>query len=124
MKGKKLLQENEFEEAEQFLTAATEEHPLSGSIHLLRGITAKTQGKTDVAISAFKRVLYLDANNLLSRFYLASLWQAQGSFDRAMAQYRILLEQTEGQDPGSVVGSTEDLTIGLLRTACENALRQ
>jgi chemotaxis protein methyltransferase CheR len=123
-KGKKLLQEDSFEEAERLLTAAAEEHPLSGNIHLLHGITSKTQGKMDEALRAFRRVLYLDTNNLLARFYLASLWQAQGTYERATTQYQMLLKQTQNLEQNAIVAGTEDLTVGLLRTACENALRQ
>lgn len=124
LQGKKLLQEDNFDQAEQLLTAATEEHPLSGNIQLLYGIAAKTRGKTDQAISAFRRTLYLDSTNMLARFYLASLWQEKGTFDRAVVQYQMLLQQTKGHDPATVIGSTEGLTIGLLRAACENALQQ
>jgi len=124
IKAKQFLVEDKAEEAEEFLSVAVNKFPLSKDIHLLHGIAAKNRGKTDKAISAFRQVLYLDGDNLLARFYLASLWQACGTYERALTQYRILLGQTSGQDPNKIIGSTDDLTIGLLRAACEKALQQ
>ena len=68
--GMKLLQEQEYKKAEKFLFNATLAHPLSSKVHLLYGIVAKAQKKSQEAIASFRKVLYLDEKNILARFIL------------------------------------------------------
>jgi tetratricopeptide (TPR) repeat protein len=90
---------------------AAEVLPNSPQPFYLLGLIAKTQNRTDDAISAFQRVLQLDVRDVGANVYLAQFLMLQRKYAEALKLLRVALEV----EPYNAT-ATYNLTISLLRS--------
>jgi len=82
-------------QAEQLLDA----EPLQDDLHRLHGIALSHLGQHSEAEQAFRRSVYLNHDNLLSHFLLASLLKDIGDTARAHREFRALAKKLAMRNP-------------------------
>ena len=106
-----------WQEAENWCRRAIEHNKLVLDAYYTLALVLQHQGKLDLAIENMKKVVYIDHNNILGHYGLATLYyeshqlrQAQKSLENA---FRLLQDKP---DDGTVPGS-QGITAGRLRSA-------
>ncbi len=85
--------------AEQAAIDALRQFPLSPELHYLHAIVCAERGRSDAAIAALRRVLYIDPTLALAHFTLASILLRAGRQDEARRSYQAALTSCSGQSP-------------------------
>jgi chemotaxis protein methyltransferase CheR len=83
-----LLERRAFAAAEQRARQVLEHNPWLADAWLLLGLAAKWRDQPDPALSAFKRVLYIQPNCWPAHFYLGELYRARGEMPLASRAWR------------------------------------
>ncbi len=80
-----------------------EDDPLNDENHRCHGVALSHLGRHSEAEAAFRRSVYLNHDNLLSHYLLASLLKDCGDLDRARREFRALAKKLEIRDPDSPI---------------------
>lgn len=118
------LNRKEFELAETSARQALQSDPWSIDAFVLLGLAAKWREQSEEAVRWFKQAVYARHECWLARYYLADLYRAGGEPDKALREYRgvlQLLSQPTVPDNGIKVLPL-DLPLSELRFLCEHQL--
>jgi len=103
------------------------EHPLAAELHLLRAMLLADAGRTDDALAAIRRVLYLDRSLAIAQFTLGALLERTGDVAGAGRAYRNAADVAGAAAPDAPLPLGDGAHCGELaeaaRRACERVTR-
>ncbi|WP_437204455.1 CheR family methyltransferase [Planctomicrobium sp. SH664] len=112
---RKLLDHAQCAFAREQLQLCLKENPLLLEAHLLQASLSEEEGKTERAVEAYRRALYLDRNCCIAHFHLALLQRATGDYDGAGKSYQTVLKLCDSQDGHAIVEFGDGVCYGRLR---------
>ncbi len=86
------FKEKNFKTAENYIRKALNLFQENGEAHLLYGIMLEMKRKIDLAISEFKKSIYLEPKMNLSRSHLANIYLKRGEVKEAINQLKKIVE--------------------------------
>ncbi len=90
----------------------------------LRATILQERGDLDEAITALKRVLYLDPDFVLARFVLGNMTMQQGRKPEALRHFNIAHSQLSKYERDDILAGSDDLTANQLETLIAAMLDQ
>jgi chemotaxis protein methyltransferase CheR len=99
----------DLDQAQAWAEAACRQAPLSAPAHYVRGLALQEAGRSEEALAALRRSVFLDPGSVLAQVALADLLARQGEPTRAHSALRAaaaLLDQVDGAEPVSDDGPT------------------
>jgi chemotaxis protein methyltransferase CheR len=87
--------------------ALAEKDPASATAQRIQGLVELELGRAKEATSCFRHALYLDANDLLSRFFYALGLRALGEQRQALLQLQVLESSLGTRDPDTLLDDGE-----------------
>ena len=111
-------------QAEQVCAAATARHPLSAELHYLHAILLLGLEQNEAAVSAIRRVLYLDRSLALAHFTLGTILQELGDVDGAQRAYRNTRDLCGSRPPDELVPLSNGERVGRLKETADRLLTQ
>jgi chemotaxis protein methyltransferase CheR len=109
--------------AEQAAIDALRRHPLCPELHYMHAVVCAELGRTEAAIAALRRVLYIDPALALAHFMLASVLRRAGRRDEAQRSYQAALSACRAQSPDDVLALSEGEPVRSLVVSVEAQLR-
>lgn len=88
---------------------------LDAAAHLLRGCVLQELGRSDEAVAAFSRVLFLDADSLMAHFALGTLARQAGDRRAATRHFREAVRLLGRLNRGDAAPGAEGLTVARLQ---------
>lgn len=85
-------------------------HRILGQLHL-------TRGEADLAAIAFRKAVFLDGTDVLSRYFYALALRENGEVEQAQRQLRNAISDLSGRSPQQVLMDGETSAMELLRSA-------
>ncbi|MEK6260119.1 MAG: CheR family methyltransferase [Planctomycetota bacterium] len=110
--------------AEQVCAAATARHPLSAELHYLHAILLLGLEQNDAAVSAIRRVLYLDRSLALAHFTLGTILHELGDVDGAQRAYRNTRDLCGNRPPDELVPLANGERVERLKETVDRLLVQ
>ena len=110
--------------AEQVCAAATARHPLSVELHYLHAILLLGLEQNEAAVSAIRRVLYLDRSLALAHLTLGTILHDLGDADGARRAYRNTRDLCGNRPPDELVPLSNGERIGRLKETVDQLLTQ
>jgi chemotaxis protein methyltransferase CheR len=89
--------------AEQAAIDALRQFPLAPELHYLHAVVCTELGRSEAAIAALRRVLYIDPGLALAHFMLASVLRRTGRREEAQRAYQAALAACSAQSPDDVL---------------------
>jgi predicted Zn-dependent protease len=114
----------DLQRAEASLSALVSASPLEPRAHLLLGIIAIRQHRTEEAIQALRRALYLDGSLALAHFWLGNLYRDRGELERARCAYENVIRGWENQTLALTEELATDLSSEQLVAFCSDSLQR
>ncbi|MCK6602257.1 MAG: hypothetical protein L6Q77_10585 [Bacteroidetes bacterium] len=112
-----------FTEAEKPITEMIRREEFNPVGYLLEGLNYKYQGKTDAAIVAFRRSVYLDLNFPTPHFHLGNIYQQTGKWTVAKSEYELTVKLI-GKKPAQLVAFNKpDVSLDYILYACQKILK-
>jgi chemotaxis protein methyltransferase CheR len=90
----------------------------------LRATILQERGDLDEAVTALKRVLYLDPDFVLAHFVLGNMTMQQGRKPQALRHFNIALSQLSKYKRDDILAGSDDLTANQLETIIVAMLNQ
>jgi Tfp pilus assembly protein PilF len=90
--------------------------------HLLLGMIAARNQRTDEAVQSLRRALYLDESLALAHFWLANLYRDRGDVARASLEYENVVRDWECQSLQLTEEFAADLTAEQLVEYCKGQI--
>ena len=112
----------DFARAEADLGALVAASPLEPRAHLLLGLIAARQQRTDEAVQSLRRALYLDGSLALAHFWLGNLYRDRGDLDRARCAYENVVRGWENHTLELTEELTADVSPEQLVAFCSDSL--
>ena len=113
-KAKRLADQMQWEQAEQWIAVALTVEPLSAAAHYLRGLILLERGQPDEALSALRNCVFADANFVLAHMALADLLTRQGQTERARKARENVSRLVAGRPAHELIPEGDGLTAGRL----------
>lgn len=101
-------------EALRCCEAALALDPCHAGLHYLQALIHEEHGQPDAAMSALRRVIYLDPGFVLARVALGRLCDRQGRAERAERHFSQALRLLERQPAAAPLPGTDDVSAGHL----------
>lgn len=89
---------------------------LSEPAHLMLAMIYHKEGQLDVAVQEYKTTIFLNLENIIAYLRLGDIYRDNRQPREALREYRRALEVLRKKAPDEII---EDLSVGLLRQACE-----
>ncbi len=102
-------------EAEHWCQQAIRLNCLSIEAYYMAALVYQHQGKLDDAITAMKKVVYIDRNSILGHFGLADLHHSKSQLPQAQKSLDNVRRLLEGRAADEVIPASGGITIGRLR---------
>ncbi len=96
-----LLRQGRFDESKAEMTKALEVDPLSLIIAAEAAAPSTLAGRYGEAMQQIRKALEMDPNFLVTHGELGDLYERQGDFAKAIAEYQLMVKQSDG-DPGAI----------------------
>ena len=111
-------------QAEQVCAAATVRHPLSAELHYLHAILLLGLEQNEAAVSAIRRVLYLDRSLAMAHFTLGAILHELGDVDGARRAYRNTRDLCGNRPPNELVPLSNGERVERLKETVDQLLTQ
>jgi chemotaxis methyl-accepting protein methylase len=95
MRAEILLDTMRYEEACRAFESSIEKDPFSSELHFLHGMALRALARHGEAEDAFRRAIFLDADQVLARYELGRTRHARGDFAHAVREYDRALRSLE-----------------------------
>jgi chemotaxis protein methyltransferase CheR len=109
--------------AEQAAVDELRQFPLSAELHYLHAIVCAELGRSEAAIAALRRVLYIDPTLALAHFMLASVLLRAGRRAEAQRSYQAALATCSAQAPDDLLPLSEGEPVRSLIASAQAQLR-
>lgn len=109
-------------EATYWLSRTVEAEPLHLWAHYLLGLLWMEEDKTDKALNALKKAIYIDPNFALGHFYLGRLHKSQGRIDKARKNFAVARSLLAAASPSEDLHGADGMTGRQLLTLIDKEL--
>ncbi|MBN9393195.1 MAG: tetratricopeptide repeat protein [Chloroflexi bacterium] len=89
---------------------------LSEPAHLMLAMIYHKEGQLEIAVQEYKTTIFLNLENVIAYLRLGDIYRDHRQPREALREYRRALEVLRKKAPDEII---EDLSVGLLRQACE-----
>ncbi|HRE83032.1 MAG TPA: CheR family methyltransferase [Opitutaceae bacterium] len=103
--------------------ASLGENRTDEEVHYLRGCVLQELGRSEEAAQAFRTVLFLNPQSVLSHLALASLAWRSHENDTSRHHLLQVLRLLREHNPGESVPGSDGITVGRLRSVVESSLK-
>jgi chemotaxis protein methyltransferase CheR len=115
----KALSNDDAVRAERVCRRLVEQHPLSAELHYLHAVLLMERRRTEDALAATRKTLYLDRSLAIAHFTLGSLARRVGDTELARRAFRNALEMCRNHPATDIVRFADDETYSSLSRAVE-----
>jgi len=109
-------------QALEWCERAVQASTLNPDAHHLHATVLQELGRRTEAVEAFRRVIYLEPDDVMAHFCLANLLRLEKIFDEASRHLENVLELLSGFSQDEILSESEGMTAGRLRSIVEGMI--
>ncbi|NUQ81711.1 MAG: hypothetical protein HUU10_08890 [Bacteroidetes bacterium] len=112
-----------FDEAMELTDRMKKQYEFSPVGYLMEGLIHKLQSKTDLAIAAFRRSIYLDLNFATPHFHLGTIYQQTGKLPMAINEFELTLRLIDKNKKQLVIFNKPDVSLDYIQYVVQRLLK-
>jgi chemotaxis protein methyltransferase CheR len=117
-----LLEKGEYEQVKKICQDNLKENPLQTALYRTLLEVELNLGEKDSAIHVLRKILYLEPDDIWSRYLLARTLKDTGNHESGKLEYKNILKNIHKHDFKKTLPHSDGMSYSLLKDLCEKAL--